>query len=142
MLCKMHAPAMAWQTHKGRLVKLKRNYTTLVLLSNTQCSLELGNESLKCLLFLVTAKDPPGTDLTSQPVPGGASAAVAPAAVGASLGPEAAALTAGSDVREAALHRLLHPSEGSAEGTDDSVWERIHSWLQAQAHCHMFNGQR
>lgn len=90
----------------------------------------------------MTAKDPPGTDLTSQPVPGGASAAVAPETVWASSGPEAAALTAGSDVWESVLHRLLHPSEGSAEGTDDSVWERIHSWFQAQAHCHIFNGQR
>lgn len=66
----------------------------------------------------MTAKDSPGTDLTSQPIPGGASAAVAPVAVWASLGPEAAALMAGSDVWESALHQLLHPS---VEGTDDSV---------------------
>lgn len=57
-----------------------------------------------------------------SPIPGGASAAVAPAAVWAAPGPEAAAL-AGPDVWESALPRLLRPSAGSAEGTDDSVWK-------------------
>ena len=59
----------------------------------------------------------------TSPIPGEASAVVAPAAVWASWGPEAAAPTEGLDARKSAPHRFLRPSEGSAEGTDDSVWQ-------------------
>ena len=73
----------------------------------------------------MTAEDPTHTALTPSSIPGEASAAVAPVAVWASLGPETGTPREGLDARKSAPHRVLHPPEGSAEATDGSVWSRI-----------------
>lgn len=59
-----------------------------------------------------------------QPLPGGAGAAVGPAAVWVAAGPETTALREGLGARKSALRRFLHPPEGSAEATDGSAWGR------------------
>lgn len=79
--------------------------------------------SLEHLLFLRTTENSSCIALPPPSHgPGGASAAVEPVAAWVALGPEAGAPREGLDVWKSAPHRFPHLPEGSAEGTDDSVW--------------------
>lgn len=117
---------VTWRTHTEgmTLPTLELNNTSYSLAPTVKHSwfLEMWQLKSEVPVSSYDAEDLGHMALTPSPVPGGASAAVEPAAVWASLGPGAAAQEEGLDVQKSALLQFLPPPEDSAEGPDDSVW--------------------